>query len=98
MCVKGGGCLSVHEEREMRDEKGEENEKGDLFKSYRQECLEITYMAMGLRPHSFPVRGMYVKGIGWLTKVEKKSRAYLSYHCFLNVKSTSQIFRVYLTG
>ena len=28
-------------------------------------------MAMGFRPHSFPVGGMYVKGIGRLTKVKK---------------------------
>ena len=39
----------------------------------RQECLEITYMAMGFRPHSFPVEGMYVKGIGGLTRVKKKT-------------------------
>ena len=29
-------------------------------------------MAMGFRPRSFPVGGMYVKGIGRLTKVKKK--------------------------
>ena len=29
----------------------------------------ITYMAIGFRPRSFPVGGMYVKGIGRLTKV-----------------------------
>ena len=39
---------------------------------HRQECPEITYMAMGFRPHSFPVGGMYVKGIGRLTNVKKK--------------------------
>ena len=62
----------------------------------RQECPEITYVAMGFRPHSFPVRGMYVhmKGFGRLTKI-KKSLASL-FHCFLNVKSTSQILRAYL--
>ena len=38
----------------------------------RQECPEITYIAMGFRPHSFPVGEMYVKGIGRLKKVEKK--------------------------
>ena len=38
---------------------------------HRQECPEITYMAIGFRPHSFPVVGMYVKGIGRLTKVKK---------------------------
>ena len=54
-------------------------------------------MAMGFRPRSFPVGGMYVKGIGRLTKVKKKSLA-SPFHCFLNVKSTSQILRVYLTG
>ena len=37
------------------------------------ECPAITYMAMGFRPCSFPVGGMYVKGIGRLTKVKKKS-------------------------
>ena len=37
--------------------------------SHRQECPEITYMAMGFRPHSFPVGGMYLKGTGQLTKV-----------------------------
>ena len=38
-----------------------------------QQCPEITYMhmAMGFWPHSFLVGGMYVKGIGRLTKVEK---------------------------
>ena len=54
-------------------------------------------MAMGFRPRSFPVGGMYVKGNGRLTKVKKKSLASL-FHCFLNGKSTSQILRVYLTG
>ena len=29
-------------------------------------------MTMGFRPHSFPVGGMFVKGIGRLTKVKKK--------------------------
>ena len=62
-----------------------------------QQCPEITYMAMGFRPRLFPVGGMYVKGIGRLTKVEKKSLASL-FHCFLNVKSASQILCVYLTG
>ena len=38
----------------------------------RQECPEITYMAMGFRPHSFPVGGMYMRGTGRLTKVLKK--------------------------
>ena len=51
-------------------------------------------MAMGFRPRSFPVGGMYVKGID---ESLKKSLASL-FHCFLNVKSTSQILRVYLTG
>ena len=40
--------------------------------SHRRECPAITYMAMGFRPRSFPVGGMYVKGIGRLTKVKKK--------------------------
>ena len=31
-------------------------------------------MAMGFRPRSFPVGGMYVKGIGRLTKVKKITR------------------------
>ena len=39
-----------------------------------QECPEITYMAMGFRPHSFPAGGMYVKGIGRLTKVKEITR------------------------
>ena len=39
---------------------------------HRRECPAITYMAMGFRPRSFPVGGMYVKGIGQLTKVKKK--------------------------
>ena len=39
---------------------------------HRRECPAITYMAMGFRPRSFPVGGMYVKGIGRLTKVKKK--------------------------
>ena len=64
---------------------------------HRRECPAITYMAMGFRPRSFPVGGMYVKGVGRLTKVKKKSLAPL-FHCFLNGKSTSQILRVYLTG
>ena len=38
---------------------------------HRQECPEITYMAMGFRPHWFRVGGMYMKGTGRLTKVEK---------------------------
>ena len=38
---------------------------------HRRECPAITYMAMGFRPRSFPVGGMYVKGIGRLTKVKK---------------------------
>ena len=54
-------------------------------------------MAMDFRPHSFPVGGMYVKGIGRLMKFKKKSLASL-FHCFLNVKSASQILRVYLSG
>ena len=37
----------------------------------RRECPAITYMAMGFRPRSFPVGGMYVKGVGRLTKVKK---------------------------
>ena len=36
---------------------------------HRRECPAITYMAMGFQPRSFPVGGMYVKGIGQLTKV-----------------------------
>ena len=36
---------------------------------HRRECPEITYMAMGFRPHSFPVGGMYMKGTGRLMKV-----------------------------
>ena len=52
---------------------------------------------MGFRPRSFPVGGMYVKGVGRLTKVKKKSLTSL-FHCFLNGKSTLQILRVYLTG
>ena len=44
-----------------------------------------------------PGRRNVVKGTGGLTKVEKKSLASL-FHCFLNVKSTSQILRAYLTG
>ena len=39
--------------------------------THRRECPAITYTAMGFRPRSFPVGGMYVKGIGWLTKVKK---------------------------
>ena len=39
--------------------------------SHRRECPAITYMAMGFRPRSFPVGGMYVKGVGRLTKVKK---------------------------
>ena len=54
-------------------------------------------MAMGFRPRSFPVGGMYVKGIGAADESYKKSLASL-FHYFLNVKSTSQILRVYLTG
>ena len=42
--------------------------------SHRRECPAITYMAMGFRPRSFPVGGMYVKGIGRLTKVKKITR------------------------
>ena len=60
---------------------------------HRRECPAITYMAMGFRPRSFPVGGMYVKGIGRLTKVKKNHSL-----PFLNVKSTSQILRVYRTG
>ena len=52
---------------------------------------------LAFRPRSFPVGGMYVKGIGRLMKVKKKSLASL-FRCFLNVKNTSQILRVYLTG
>ena len=37
---------------------------------HRQECPEITYMATGFRPHSFPVGGMYMKGTGKLKKVK----------------------------
>ena len=40
---------------------------------HRQECPEITYMAMVFRPHSFPVGGMYMKGTGWLTKITRFS-------------------------
>ena len=59
---------------------------------------EITYMAMGFRPHSFPVGGMFVKGIGRLKKVEKK-KAYASpFYCFLNIKNTSQVLCEYFTG
>ena len=36
---------------------------------HRRECSAITYMAMGFWPRSFPVGGMYVKGVGRLTKV-----------------------------
>ena len=66
---------------------------------HRQECPEITYMAMGFRPHSFPVGGMYVKGIGRFTKVKENhsllfSIASLTYP----LKSASQILRVYLSG
>ena len=51
-------------------------------------------MAMGFRPRSFPVGGMYVKGINWAVDESfKKSLASL-----FHAKSTSQIFRVYLTG
>ena len=64
---------------------------------HRRECPEITYMAMGSRPHSFPVRGVYMKGTGRRTKVKKTSLAPL-FHCFLHVKSTSQFLREYLTG
>ena len=39
---------------------------------HRQKRPEITYMAMGFRPHSFPVGGMYGKGIGRPMKVKKK--------------------------
>ena len=39
--------------------------------THRRECPAITYMAMGFRPRSFPVGGMYVKGVGRLTKVKK---------------------------
>ena len=39
---------------------------------HRRECPEITYMAMGVQPHSFPVGGVYVKGVGRPTKVKKK--------------------------
>ena len=38
-----------------------------------------------------------MKGTGQLTKVFKKSLASL-FHSFLNVKSTSQILRAYLSG
>ena len=41
---------------------------------HRRECPAITYMAMGFRPRSFPVGGMYVKGVGRLTKVKKITR------------------------
>ena len=34
----------------------------------------LLYMAMGFRPHSFPVGGMYVKGIGWQRKFKKITR------------------------
>ena len=43
-------------------------------KHRRQECPEITHMAMGFQPRSFPVGGMYVKDFGWLKKVEKITR------------------------
>ena len=43
---------------------------------HRQECPEITYMAMGFRPHTFPVGGMYMKGTGRQAKV-KKNRSLL---------------------
>ena len=45
---------------------------------HRRECPAITYMAMGFRPRSFPVGGMYVKGIGRLTKVTKNRSLLLS--------------------
>ena len=38
---------------------------------HRRECPDITYMAMGFRPHSFPVGVMYMKGTGQRTKVKK---------------------------
>ena len=63
----------------------------------RQDCPKITYMTRGFRPHSFPVGRMYVQGLGRLTKVKKNSLA-SPFHCFLNIKSTSQILRAYLTG
>ena len=44
--------------------------EGAMF-DHRRECPAITYMAMGFWPRSFPVGGMYVKGIGRLTKDEK---------------------------
>ena len=47
-----------------------------FFRMHRQECPEITYMAMAFRPHSFPVGGMYMNGTGRLTKV-KKNRSLL---------------------
>ena len=53
-------------------------------------------MAMGFRPRSFPVGGMYVKGIGWSTTVKKNTR--FSFPLLLEIKSTSQILRVYLKG
>ena len=45
--------------------------KRQLSDLHRRECPAITYMAMGFRPRSFPVGGMYVKGTGRLTKVTK---------------------------
>ena len=61
-----------------------------------QECPEITYLAMGFRPHSFPVGGMYVKGIGLLTKVKKI--ACFSFPLLLKRESASQNLHVYLSG
>ena len=54
-------------------------------------------MAMGFRPRSFPVGGMVCEGYWAADESYKKSLASL-FHYFLNVKSTSQILRVYLTG
>ena len=51
----------------------------------------------GLPATFVPGRRKYVKGIWRLTKVKKKSLASL-FHYFLNVKSASQILRVYLSG
>ena len=48
---------------------GRHSWQAPVIRIHRQECPEITYMAMGFRPHSFPVGGMYMKGTGRLTKV-----------------------------
>ena len=53
---------------------GMRRERPVSLRNHRRECPAITYMAMGIRPRSFPVGGMYVKGIGRLTKVKKITR------------------------